>query len=251
MDRSNTLGTVERTFEILDLLWEMNGANPTELADHMDLPHSTVYDYLRTLNATKYVTRQDGEYRLSYDFLTIGGRMKYRNRLFQIAKPEMKALAAETEEYVGLNIEKDGRSLILHQEEGEQAFKIGTYPGMVVPIHTHAGGKVILASFTEDRVDEIIETHGLAQRTEKTITDPETLKRELKEISDDGYAVDWDEQVPGMGMAAVPILIDGKNLGALTVLSTTREFKNKPYREKMIHELQSTVNTITINHKYG
>ena len=98
---SGTLSTVERAFQILDLLWKLDGAGPTEIAERMDVPDSTVYDYLRSLCETEFVTRQKGSYRLTHHFLTIGGKMRYRNRLFQVAKGEMKRLATETDELVG------------------------------------------------------------------------------------------------------------------------------------------------------
>ena len=36
------LTTVARAFEILSLLWELDGAGPSEIASRLDLPDSTV-----------------------------------------------------------------------------------------------------------------------------------------------------------------------------------------------------------------
>lgn len=249
--KRTSLTTVERAFEILDLLWELDGAGPSELADHMDLPDSTVYDYLRSLSETRYVTRDDGEYRLSSYFLTIGGKMKYRNRLFQVAKPEMKRAVAETDELIGLTIENDGRAVVYHQEEGQKALSLGTYSGAATPLHTVATGKAILAHLPEERVDEIIEEQGLEQRTEHTVTDPDELKSELAEVQEQGYAVGWDEQVIGMGMAAVPIVIDERVLGSFGIVVPTGRIQDASYREELLQKLQEMTNTVTINYQYG
>ncbi|MGQ4556194.1 IclR family transcriptional regulator domain-containing protein [Halobellus sp. GM3] len=249
--KRTSLTTVERAFEIVDLLWELDGAGPSEVAERMGLPDSTVYDYLRSLSETRYVTREDGEYRLSSYFLTIGGKMKYRNRLFQVAKPEMKRIVAETDELVGLTIENDGRAVVYHQEEGRRALSLGTYSGAATPLHTVATGKAILAHLPEARVDEIIERRGLVQRTEHTVTDPDELKAELAEIRDDGYAVDWDEQVVGMGMAAVPILIDDRVLGSFGIVVPTGRIRDASYRDDLLQKLQEMANTVTINYQYG
>ena len=249
--KRTSLTTVERAFEILDLLWELDGAGPSELAERMELPDSTVYDYLRSLSETKYVTRDDGEYRLSSYFLTIGGKMKYRNRLFQVAKPEMKRIVSETDGLIGLTIENEGRAVVYHQEEGRQALSLGTYSGAATPLHTVATGKAILAHLPEERVDEIIETRGLEQRTEHSITDPAELKAELAEIRETGHAVDWDEQVIGMGMAAVPILVDDEILGSFGIVVPTGRIRDSSYRSVLLQKLQEMTNTVTINYQYG
>lgn len=248
---TNSLTTILRAFEVLDLLWELDGAGPTELSRHMDLPDSTVHDCLRTLSETKYVTRTDGEYRLSSYFLTIGGKMKHRNRLYQIAKPEMKRVAAETGELIGLTIESDGMGVIFHQEEGDRALSLGTYSGAATPLHTIATGKAILAHLPEDRVDEILAERGLEARTEHTITDPDRLKAELSTVRDDGYAVDWNEQVIGMGMAAMPILIDDRVIGSFGIVVPTGRITDESYQAELLQKLEEMTNTTAINYQYG
>jgi DNA-binding IclR family transcriptional regulator len=245
------LTTVMRAFEIVDLLWTLDGAGPSEVARRLDLPNSTVYDYLYSLSETRYITRIDGEYHLSSYFLTIGGKMKYRNRLFQVAKPEMKRAVAETDELIGLTIENGGRAIVYDQEEGNQALSLGTYTGAATPMHTVATGKVILAHLPDERVEEILAEQGLERRTEHTITDPSELKAELEQIREDGYAVDWNEQVVGMGMASVPILIDGDVLGSFGIVVPTGRIQDKPYQEELLQILQEMVNTVAINYQYG
>lgn len=250
-DGSAPLTTVVRAFEVLELLWELDGAGPTAVAQRLDVPNSTAYDYLRSLAETKYVDAQDGEYVLSPRFYTIAGKMKYRNRLFQIAKPEMQRFAAETGELVGLTVEMDGQALILHQEEGGQALRLGTYPGAVIPMHTHAAGKAILANLPPERVAEIVEDGDLVGMTEHTVTDPEALEDELARIREDGYVVDWDQQVVGMGMAAVPMLVEDRVFSSIGVVAPTERLKNEQYQDQLLQKLQELANTITVNYRYG
>jgi len=246
-----TLTTVTRSLEIIDLLLELDGAGPTELAAEMDLPASTVYDYLRSLSDTKYVVKEDGEYRLSSYFLTIAGKMRYRDRLFKFAQPEMRRLADETDELIGLTIEDNGMGVIFHEEEGAQALSLGTYPGAAIPLHTIAAGKAIMAHLPAERITEIIGTRGLVSRTEATITDPDRLRSELADVREKGYAIDWDEQVVGMGMAAVPILIDDDVLGSIGVVVPTSRIRDDSYQEELLRTLRETENTISVNYKYG
>lgn len=251
MSRSDSLSTIERAFEVLDLLWELDGAGPTELSRRMNLPDSTVYEYLRSLSETKYVVREKGEYRLSAYFLTVAGQMRYRNQLFQVAKPEMRRVADETGELVGLTVEDAGFAVVLHQEEGERALSLGTYPGASTPLHTTAGGKVILAHLPADRVEELVYGGELVARTDHSVTDPDELVAEFETIRSDGYGIDWDEQVVGMGMIAVPLLVDDHLLGSAGIVVPTGRIRDPAYQEELLQYLEEMENTVTINYQYG
>jgi IclR family KDG regulon transcriptional repressor len=245
------LTTIQRAFEIIEILWEQTGATPAEFAARLDIPQSTIYDYLRTLQSMEYVTRADGEYRLSYKPLAIGARVKYRNRLFRVARGELQQIVAETGEVADLHVEDNGRAVILHYERGEQALDLGIYPGMRTPIHTHAAGKAILAHLPDGRVDEIIETHGLESMTDKTVTSVETLEDELDQIRSNGYAVDWDQQVSGMGAIAAPIFVDEDILGAIGIVAPSDRLRNDPYQEQLRQKIREASSTISINYKYS
>lgn len=248
---SGSLTTVDRAFAILELLWELDGAGPSEVAERLDIPDSTAYEYLRALRQTRYVTAERGTYSLSKHVLTMGGKMRHRNQLFQVAKQEMRHVAANSTELVGLSIEDAGNAIILHQEEGARALELGTYVGATIPMHTNASGKAILAFLPSDRIDDIIGPERLERRTNETITDPDTLRAELDQIRAQGYVVDWDEQVVGMGMAAVPITVEDTVLGSVCIVAPTDRIKHPSYQEELLQSLQELSQTIAINYQYG
>ena len=250
-DGDTSLKTVRRAFEVIDILWDRGSATPAELATDLDVPRSTVYDYLRTLRTVGYVKRVDGAYRLSYKPLTVGGRVQYRSRLFRVARSELQQIVEETGEVADVNVEDGGRAVVLHYERGEQALNLGMYPGMRTPLHTHASGKAILAHLPADRVDEIVDAHGLDAVTDETVTSRERLEDELARIRESGYAVDWDEQVPGMGVLAAPILLDGEVLGAVGVLAPSDRVRNEPYQERLQQRIREATSTIAINYEFS
>jgi DNA-binding IclR family transcriptional regulator len=60
----SSVNSVERTFKIVNGLQELDGAGVTELAAHLDLPKSTVHNYLTTLEQEDYVVRENDQYRV-------------------------------------------------------------------------------------------------------------------------------------------------------------------------------------------
>ncbi|EMA37280.1 IclR family transcriptional regulator [Halococcus hamelinensis] len=245
------LQTVARSFEIIDILWRLNGVGPTELAEYMDIPRSTAHDYLRTLESTGYVVHTGNSYRLGYRFLDIGGRLKHRNRFFHVARPVLQTLAEKTGELPNIGVEENGRCVIIHAIEGAQALELGIYPGLTLPIHSQATGKAILANLPEKRRSEIVESCDLERMTEHTITDERTLANELATIRENGYAVDWDQQVIGMGVIAAPVFVDDEVLGAVAIVAPTDRLKKEDYRTELVQSVREASSTIKINYEYG
>lgn len=245
------LRTVERAFEVVDALQRQNGASPAELADYMDLPISTAHDYLRSLEATGYVVRRDGHYRVGYKFLSLGGRLRNKDRFFHSARPELKRLAAETGEQPNIGVEEGGECVTLDAVKGDQALELGIYPGLRTPMHSHATGKVLLAHLPNGRVDEILGGGELKRVTEHTVTDVDVLRVELDRIHADGYAVDWDQQVIGMGVIAVPLVVDGDLIGAVSLTGPTGRIRNETHQEKLLQKLREAANTIGVSYQYG
>lgn len=246
-----TMQSVLQAFAVLEVLWNVNGAGPTEVARRMGIPKSTAHVHLRTLAETDYVVNDGGEYRLGYRFLTTGSRIKHRNRLFQAAERQLHELATTTGELVSLVVEEAGRSVILHRETGDRALELGIYSGMVTPLHTNATGKVMLAYLPDARTDDIIATDGLEPMTTDTITAEDALRDELEAVRERGYAVDWDQQVKGMGLIGAPILIDDRIEGAIGIVCPTGRITDEAYQDELLQHLRSTVDAITIKYRYG
>lgn len=250
-DSTPPMKSVLQTFKVVDVLWEANGAGPSKVAQRMEIPKSTAHVYLRTLQETGYVVKEGGEYRLGHRFLSMGSRLKHRNRLFQAAEPQMQELAAETGELVSLVIEEVGQSVILHTEAGERALELGIYSGMFTPLHSNATGKAMLASLPSERTNEIIATQELERLTPETITDEGRLRAELETVREQGYAVDWDQQVMGMGLVGAPIEINDQLEGALGVVCPTGRIKDEEYQTELLQHVQGAIDSIVIKYLYG
>ena len=250
-DTTPPLKTIQRAFEIMDVLKEQKEVGVADLSRQLDLPKSTVHDYLRTLRTMGYVINEDGTYRLGFQLLELGGQVKYRNRLFHVAKPELERLVEKTGELVSINVEERGRFVILHTEFGSESLRLGIYPGLKTPIHTHAGGKVILAFLGEERIDSIIDDHGLTARTGQTITDREALDAELETIREQGYGIDRNEQVVGMGTVAAPVRIGEEVLGSIGVVCPSDRLRDESYRQELADEVQKSANIVSVNYQYA
>ena len=175
-NKGQTVKAGHTTFKIIDALQELDGAGVTDLADYLNIPKSTIHSHLKTLQENEYVVVDESNtYELSLKFLQRGWYRwrTYPGNLPQLAEPVLERVADETEEVVWLLAEEYGCAVYLNKaigERGTPTTPTENHIGKRQEIHNIAAGKAILAHLPEQRVNEIIENHGLPKRTDNTIT---------------------------------------------------------------------------------
>lgn len=219
--------SVSTGLKILEMLVNRGEMTLSELRRVMDMPKSTVHDYLTTLTASGYVIKNDGRYRASTRCLELGVSVRGSMQLFRLAKPEIDSLAEETAEHASLMIEEQGVGVLLYIARGERALNLGVSEGYRMRLPTNAPGKAILARMPRSKVERILDRHGLPQLTEATITDREELYERLETVQDQGYALDLGERVEGVRAVSVPITTRNEVHGAITLSGTTNRMQEE------------------------
>jgi len=204
-------------FEIIAALQAMDGATLAELSDELEFAKSTIHSHLATLESNEYVIRNDGVYQLGLKFLDHGIFVKNNREISRIGSPILEELAAETGEVAWIIVEEHGKAVYLDKAMGEKAVQTHARVGGRAQLHHLATGKLILAYLPDERVEEIIDRHGLPELTPNTITDPDELRAELEQIRADGIAFNDKETINGLRAIAVPVLGDHTIHGAISI----------------------------------
>ncbi|AUV84207.1 IclR family transcriptional regulator (plasmid) [Salinigranum rubrum] len=247
--RSNIpVKSVVKMFSILDSLQELDSAGLSTVAKHVGISKTTAYNHLETLEQLEYVVRQDGEYHLGFRLLDLGGYVLSRDPRLSLVRPKVREIAMETEELCQFFVEEHGQAIIVFREVGENAIETRTRLGTRLYLHQATAGKAILANLPEGRVQEIIDKHGLPQKTEQTITDIDRLSAELDEIRKRGYAFDQEEHIKRMYAIGVPVR-DSENsvLGALSVAGPSHRIKNEERVEEISELLLGVANELELS----
>lgn len=243
-----TVSSVENACNIIDVLYENNGAHLTKVAQELGLNKGTVHTQLHTLRKYGYVHKRGQVYNPSMRFLEVGEGVKSDMELFRAAEDELVELANETGEYAHLMIEQNGWGYIVHKEKGNKAATTTSRAGKKLHLHYTSTGKAILAHLSEKRVREIAEKHGLPERTDATLTDYEALEEELEEIRDRGYSFDRGEQINGARCVGAPVREpDGTVLGAISVSGPVSRLSGEFFEEELPEMVSSTANVIEMN----
>jgi DNA-binding IclR family transcriptional regulator len=244
----NKVKSVKKTFEIVGTIQELNGASLTELSREMGIPQSTAHNYLKSLEESEYLVNEDGTYHVGIRFLEHGAYARDRRKIYDTARPEVNKLATETGELANLLVEEHGRGSYLLRARGVDAVQVEAHVGTRVYLHSTALGKAILAHMPEDRREEILDRHGLPERTARTTTDRGQLREELAEIRDRGYAYDDEERLEGLRCVAAAVRSNsGRVLGAVSVSGPTNRLRGERFRQELPSKLLEVVNVIELN----
>lgn len=239
---------IDRAFDIVEALNELEGAGVTELARHVGLPKSTVYNHLATLERSGYVVRRDGTYRTGLKFLEAGELARDQHELYTIGRPEVDKLAEKTGEIAGLMTEEHGDGVFIYRSRGSEAALIDTHVGDRVPLHCTALGKAILAFLPERRRASIVDDGELASFTPATVTDPAALADELEDVRARKIAFDDEERLNGLRSVAAPIL-DGSEsvIGAISIAGPTHRLRGDHFRVELPELALGVANVIELN----
>jgi IclR family transcriptional regulator, acetate operon repressor len=205
--RDYTLRSVARVCSLLNLLQEsVDGVTLVDVAKATDLPKSSAFRYLWTLEAHRYVERDSntGLYRLGLGF--VGMQSRHLEMLRERTHPWLEKLRDMLGETANLGM-LDGDSVIyLDIVESRRSVRLAASRGSHDPLHSTSLGKAIAAHLDEKRVRELLAQAGMPQRTPNTITKVDDYLAELVRVRRLGYAVDDGENEVDGRCVAVPIL---------------------------------------------
>lgn len=241
----DTIRSVERAFRIVEALERNEGLTMSELATELDIPQSTAHIYLKTLQKTGYLVRDDNEYSLGLRFLKHGGYVRHRLQVYQAAKSEIDALAHRTGEVVDFGIEENGKRVLVYKSEGPDVVTKKPVTGDYAHMHMTALGKAMLSILDEERVDEIVDEHGLSRATQHTIDDRADLHAELDRTRERGYSLENQERREGIRAVGVPIDLDDEMTSALSI-SGPMSVLTESRIDELQEQIHDSVNVIKI-----
>lgn len=243
--------TVERALDLLEYLCAAKEpVGVTTIAEDVDLSKSSVHNYLSTLERRGYVVRRGEKYRAGLRALVGGERARSTMGIYREARPHVDDLAAETGELVELSVEEHGLEVQAYKARGERGIRVAEYDAQMGHLHCTAAGKAILAHLPGERVDEVVERHGLPAKTDETVTTRPELNAELRRVRDAGVAYERDEAAVGFWSVAAPIFDLGERpRGALSVTMPTKRVT--PEREEELTELlTATASDVDVMYRY-
>ncbi|MFV2084585.1 IclR family transcriptional regulator [Micromonospora sp. LOL_021] len=208
------------TSKVLALLAAFSPADPaltlSELARRAGLPVPTAHRRVAELVDWGALERgADGRYRIGLRLWEVGSLAPRGLGLRELALPVMEDLYEVTRENVQLAVRQDLELVFVERIAGRHAVPVLTRVGGRFALHATGVGLVLLAHAPVPVQEQVLDA-PLERYTERTITDPAALRRQLAEVRRAGYAVS-DRQVT-MDALSVAAPITGPE-GVLAAIS--------------------------------
>jgi IclR family transcriptional regulator, acetate operon repressor len=231
VEGGNPVQALSRALDLLECVAAAeSGLGLGELGQATGLPPSTVHRLLKSLERRHYVVHDEdrGRWFIGVQAFSVGGAFLRNRNYAALARPVMRRLMEEAGETVNLAAEDRGEAVFLAQVECRQMMRALSQPGIRVPLHCSGVGKALLAALPVLEVEALLAERRVVGLTGKTITDPESLLRELAVSRERGYAIDDEEHAVGLRCVAAAIHDEhGRPLAALSISGPTARIPNE------------------------
>ncbi len=231
------IGTVSRA---LDLLEQFHGdvgeLGVSELSRRLSLHKNNVFRLLATLESRHYVEKNldTGSYRLGLKNLELGQATIRQLGLLRQARPVLESMTSQQNETTYVAVLKGSDVVYLDSVESPLPVRVVPRLGAWLPAHCTAAGKVLLA-FMSDKELDLHLPDELHRYTSYTITDRDELRRQLRMVSELGYAIDDQELDVGVRSVSAPIRdYTKKVVGAVSVSGPAIRFSDERMAELII-----------------
>lgn len=245
---TNPATAVERALNILEAAADRReGLTNSEISHKLAIPKSSASYILRALERRGYLRRDapSGRYRLGLKILSLGGNARANLDLAEVALPFMQALQERIHLTVHLAVLDQGEAVYIEKVEAPGFFKVNTWVGRRMYLHSTSVGKCLIAGLPKQEVESLLHQQGLKKRTPRTITSLTRLLAELQLVHAQGYAMDDEENSVGARCVAVPIHdANGRAIAALGVSGTLTQM-DEANLPRILEALKETVRRVS------
>jgi IclR family acetate operon transcriptional repressor len=138
-----------------------------------------------------------------------------------------------------------GEAVYIEKVEAPGFFKVNTWVGRRMYLHSTSVGKALLAWLPKQELEAIVRQQGLKKRTPKTIHTASRLFADLELVREQGHAVDDEENSLGARCLGAPIFDAEGNVTAALGVSGTLTQVDEENLPKIADALKETARRIS------
>jgi len=201
--------TAERAISVVLLVSNsLSGLRAKDISEELGLPRQVTYHLLHTLLNTGILRKTAQNcYVLGLAAGSIAEGFRRHLSPPELVVPKIRAIVAATGETSYASGWVDGQIVVLATARGRAAVQAAEVPhGFRGHAHARATGKLLLALTDAATREAHIRPEMLIAVTDKTITNGNKLREEMKLIAERGYSVDEEEFSLGLCCLAVPLV---------------------------------------------
>ncbi len=229
------------------------GVGLSEISRATELNKTTAFNLLASLVTLRFLDQDQHSrrYRLGLRNLELGRIVQQRMHISHLARPVLADLCKKTNETVNLGLPHLLDLSVIDSFQGSRILHATSYAGWRSMYHCTALGKAFMASWDEPMRRTVYRSCGLPQQTPNTITDINALEAQLAQFRLQGYALDFEENEPGVNGIAASIFNGlGEVAAAISVCGPSNRL-TEPVLEQIATHVMAAADSITTAISYG
>ncbi len=197
----------------------------SEIAKTLDLPRTSVFRILRTLEQEGMVHSIGKSYVMGHRLINLGLQVTSQIPERRLSVPILQKLTKKTHASSHFAILSGANALLIEVCDSESASRVASRPGTLADMHCSSAGKCMLAYASPAARDALLEQITFTQRTPNTHKNKESLLPELELIRKQGYAVDELEYNEGVRCVGAPAFnTAGQVVGVIGITASSEMF---------------------------
>lgn len=231
MDKKSGGYSVEVLLKAFDVLAVFSHVRPSmglrDIVAAVNLPKTTVFRLLSTLVERGFceLDPDTGKYSLGFDLLRLADIRRKQMNVHDAGLPVMRDIRNEVNETVVLSVRTGDFRVHIDFVESLHSMRRMVDLGVRAPLYAGAASKVLLAGMDDEEIDGYLQRTILTPFQKTTITDKDTLWREIRTIRKRGFAESKGELLSGGGSLAAPLRdFSGRTVAVIDILTPEHRY---------------------------
>lgn len=219
-----------RVMQILaELAKDRSGASLGRLSERLELPKSSVFSLLRSLEAGNYVVSEEGHHRLGPGAFDLAAAIYQQDGLAGQLHPLMQWLQEQTDETAMLAVPAADWSHLVFADviEAQSSLRFTAHVGASRPLYSTSVGLALLANAPAEQQEHYLRSTEFVRLTPDTITTAAGLRQAIQRIRREGYAINKGS-IEGVTAIAAPVFgVQGELTASVSVAGPTSRMEER------------------------
>ncbi|MDY6064937.1 MAG: IclR family transcriptional regulator [Finegoldia sp.] len=208
------------TLRVIKILKEVSkyekGLSMTDIAEKTDIPKSTLSPILKTLVEGNFLELSNNQYLIGFEVYKLASSYTKKSDAISIIKSYMKNIVEECNEICQLGIYEDGMVFYIAKVEPRQSIKIVSSVGSRLAANAPALGKALISKFDDSYIREFFKDK-MVKYTENSTVNMDELIGQVRDVRENGYALEYGEISDDIRCIATPLEVDGDIVAAMSI----------------------------------
>lgn len=218
-----------------------------QLSQKTGIPRAAVRRCLYTLKQLGYADSEANNFYLQPKILSLGYSYLSSTPMTISALPALNQLSQQVGEPCCLGVLDESDVLYISRSQSSRVMSIALNAGSRVPAYCTSLGRVLLATLSEDDLNDYFFKAELIAHTNRTVTTESKLREILTEVRGQGYAIVEEELEIGLRSIAVPVRgASGMIVAAVKICAQSRHVSREHIEQTFLPALLNTAAELSV-----